>query len=89
VLFALFSALLAPLRGSIRAGKAARPSNDPICFRALAAWLCLQGWLAMVQRSHHAYACEHRRAAAFGNQQQRLHRSQPFFGIMFGLGQAR
>jgi hypothetical protein len=40
-----------------------------------------------VQRQHHAYAREHRRAAALGNQQQRLHRGQPFFSIVFGLRQ--
>ena len=40
-----------------------------------------------VQRSHYAYAREHRRAVALGYQQQRLHNGQPFFGVVFGLRQ--
>jgi hypothetical protein len=40
-----------------------------------------------VQRSHYAYAREHRRPVMLSNQQQRLHRGPPFFGVMFGLRQ--
>jgi hypothetical protein len=42
-----------------------------------------------VERSHHAYPSEHRRAIMFGNQHERQHRGLPFFGIMFGLGRRR
>jgi hypothetical protein len=38
-----------------------------------------------IERPHHAYPGEHRRAAALGNQQQRFHRGLPFGGIVFGL----
>jgi hypothetical protein len=34
---------------------------------ALAAWRDLRGWLAMVQRPHHAYAGEHRRPGSSGS----------------------
>ena len=40
-----------------------------------------------MERSHHADPGEHRRAVMFCNQQQRLHRGLPFFGIVFCLGQ--
>jgi hypothetical protein len=40
-----------------------------------------------VQGSHDADPREHRRAAMFCNQQKRLHRGLPFFGIVFSLGQ--
>lgn len=40
-----------------------------------------------MERSHHANRREHRRAAMFCNQQQRLDRGLPFFGIVFWLGQ--
>ena len=39
------------------------------------------------QRPHDTDAREHRRAVTFGNEQQRLHRYLPFFGIVFCLGQ--
>jgi hypothetical protein len=42
-----------------------------------------------VQGSHHAYPREHRRAVMFRNQQERRHRSLPFFGIVFCLRQFR
>jgi len=40
-----------------------------------------------VDRLHHPDPREHRRPVALGNQQQRLHRGQPFFGVVFGLRQ--
>jgi hypothetical protein len=40
-----------------------------------------------VQRSHHADPGEHRWPVMFCNQQQRLHRSLPFFGVVFCIGQ--
>ncbi len=40
-----------------------------------------------MERSHDADPGEHRRAVMFCNQQQRLHRGLPFFGIVFCLGQ--
>ena len=40
-----------------------------------------------IQRPHHAYPGEHRRAVALGNQQKRFHRGLPFCGIVFGLGE--
>jgi hypothetical protein len=40
-----------------------------------------------VQRPHHAYAREHRRATQLGNQYQRFHRSLPFNGVVLGLRQ--
>jgi len=40
-----------------------------------------------VQGPHDADACKHRWPAMFYDQQQRLHRGLPFFGIVFRLGQ--
>ena len=40
-----------------------------------------------IQCPHHAYPGQHRWPVMFGNQQQRLHRGLPFFGIVFCLGQ--
>ena len=42
-----------------------------------------------MERSHHADPGEHRRAVMCCNQQQRLHRGLPFFGIVFCLRQFR
>jgi hypothetical protein len=41
-----------------------------------------------VKRSHHPDPGKHRWAAALGNQQQRLHRGLPLFGIVLGLSAA-
>jgi hypothetical protein len=38
-----------------------------------------------IQCSHHSYPGEHRRSAGLSDQQKRLHRGLPFFGIVFGL----
>ena len=46
-----------------------------------------QLFLMPAKRSHHSDAGEHRRPVMLGNQQQRLHRDLPFFGIVFCLGQ--
>jgi hypothetical protein len=40
-----------------------------------------------IERSHHPYPGEHRRAAALSDQQKRFHRGLPFLGIVFGLGE--
>jgi hypothetical protein len=40
-----------------------------------------------LQRSHHASPGKHRWPVKCGNQQERLHRGLPFFGIVFCLGQ--
>jgi hypothetical protein len=37
------------------------------------------------QRQHHSDPREHRRPIMLGYQQQRFHRGQPFFGVVFGL----
>jgi hypothetical protein len=34
-----------------------------------------------IQRSHHTYSGEHRRTVMLSNEQERLHRGLPFFGI--------
>jgi hypothetical protein len=39
-----------------------------------------------IERPHHAYPGEHRRAAALSNQQKRFHRGLSFCGIVFVLG---
>jgi hypothetical protein len=41
----------------------------------------------VVQGSRHSYPGEHRRPVMLCNEQQRLHRGLPFFGIVFCLGQ--
>jgi hypothetical protein len=40
-----------------------------------------------VQRSHHTYPGEHRWPVMLRNQQERLHRGLPFFGIVVCLGE--
>ena len=42
-----------------------------------------------IERPHHAYPGEHRRATALSDRQRRFHRGLPFCGIVFGLGELR